>query len=546
MASANEIRQLEEKLAVLLRKQNDFVDLIKQLKQDIEGLKTSAEIQTEVFPSKTEDKEAVVVSKPVFAEEQPILSEVEKKSWSFDDKFSNPVSSEAQPTPKPWTLSNKTSTPAEKSDWERFIGQNLLSKIGILVTIIGIFIGVKYSIENNLISPLVRIALGYIAGLGLLGAGIYLKKKYNDFSAVLVSGALTTFYFITYIAYDFHGLFPQIVAFALMFIFTAFTVFTALKYNQQIIAVLGLVGSYAVPFLLSDGSGDVLTLFSYTAIINLGILIISFYKSWRTLPVLAFISTWVIYLTMRVFYFEDEKLLIYLTFHIIFFLLFFGAFLGRKAVQKFELKISDTILILINSLIFYSIGVSFEYSFPDTSHYLGFYTLAVAVFHVLVAVFLYNRKQVSKGVKYLNLILALTFITLVIPMEFEGVWITLFWGIEAMLLFWIGRTKKLPVFEYIAYPVVALGFLSLVFLWEDHTISRYYWVKENLATQTPFANGIFISGLVFALALGFISYFNQRDKKEANTIRKIVAVVINAMLILTVYVTFLKKSVIIG
>ena len=54
-------------------------------------------------------------------------------------------------------------------DWEKFIGENLINKIGIFILIIGAGIGVKYSIENDLISPLTRVILGYLVGLGLLG-----------------------------------------------------------------------------------------------------------------------------------------------------------------------------------------------------------------------------------------------------------------------------------------------------------------------------------------------------------------------------------------
>ena len=131
---------------------------------------------------------------------------------------------------------------------EKFIGENILSKIGIVILIIGVAIGSKYSIEHDLISPLTRVILGYLVGLGLLGLGMKLKKAYKNFSAVLVSGSMTILYFMTYAAYSFYQLFPQILAFALMVVFTVFAVIAALNYKNQIIAHIGLVGAYAVPF----------------------------------------------------------------------------------------------------------------------------------------------------------------------------------------------------------------------------------------------------------------------------------------------------------
>ena len=188
--------------------------------------------------------------------------------------------------------------PKKSINWERFIRENLFSKIGIGIIIIGVFIGVKYSIEHNLISPAMRLVLGYLVGAGLFVAGAMLKKKYESFSAVLVSGAMTIFYFVTFIGYSVFNFFPQSLTFILMFLFTAFTVAASLNYNKVVIALIGLVGSYAVPFLLSDNSGRVSILFAYTAIINIGVLIISFYKQWRSLYLSAFVFTWLMLLSL--------------------------------------------------------------------------------------------------------------------------------------------------------------------------------------------------------------------------------------------------------
>src|SRR5262249_40953991 len=45
----------------------------------------------------------------------------------------------------------------EKTPIEEFIGTNLLNKIGIIILVLGISYGVKYSIDHNLINPLTRV-----------------------------------------------------------------------------------------------------------------------------------------------------------------------------------------------------------------------------------------------------------------------------------------------------------------------------------------------------------------------------------------------------
>ena len=78
----------------------------------------------------------------------------------------------------------KPSVKRDNQFWEEFVGSNLISKIGIIVLVIGISIGAKYAIDHNLIGPAMRIAVGFLFSFILIGIGVFLKKKYKSFSAV--------------------------------------------------------------------------------------------------------------------------------------------------------------------------------------------------------------------------------------------------------------------------------------------------------------------------------------------------------------------------
>jgi len=289
----DKINQLLEKLETLLAKQQVFSVEVRDIKEEIYKLKTS--------------QEPTIVGKENLITPETI-SEKSTEITKEDVLSDKEVQQTETVTEPPSAINKKAGKPPKiKSDLEKFIGENLINKIGIAITVIGVAIGTKYSIEHDLISPLTRIILGYLIGLVLIGFGIKLKKKYEDFSAVLVSGAMAIMYFITFAAYNFYGLIPQTFAFVLMLLFTAFTVVAALNYNKQVIAHIGLVGAYAVPFLLSEDSGRVEILFSYMAIINIGILLISFKKYWKALYNSAFVMTWVIYFSWYFLdYYVDE------------------------------------------------------------------------------------------------------------------------------------------------------------------------------------------------------------------------------------------------
>ena len=433
--------------------------------------------------------------------------------------------------------------PKEAINWERFIGENLFSKIGIGIIIIGVFIGVKYSIEHDLISPAMRLVLSYLVGVGLFAAGAMLKKKYENFSAVLVSGAMTIFYFVTFIGYSVFNFFPQSLTFVLMFLFTAFTVAASLNYNKVVIALIGLVGSYAVPFLLSDNSGRVSILFAYTAIINIGVLIISFYKQWRSLYLSAFAFTWLMLLSLWGNAYKYNDFTPYFIFNLVTFLTFYIAFIFQKIHQEKELKEIDVVLFLSNSLLFFGMGVWYIYDYytMENRTIMAMFTLANALLHFGVAYYFHVKKFPSQALKYLILVLALSFATLVIPIQFKGTWITVFWSAEAALLFWFGRRKNLLVYERISYTVMVLASISLIIDWVKAPNILYIVNPDKFIYLTPFGNALFINALLYSAAFGFMAYTHRLTELVNKEIYKLLTFVLNILCVGSLYFIFFRE-----
>jgi hypothetical protein len=522
------INQLLTKLEILLKRQDAFFMEINILRNEINKLKSS---EIEGNHEKVEIKADKSLSDPAF--------EIKKEQVTTNYQSEHPAKPKEpseQSTPK------ENTPPKIKIDLEKFIGENLINKIGIVITVIGVAIGAKYSIENELISPLTRIILGYLAGLGLLGFGIKLKEKYESYSAVLTSGAIAILYFITYSAYSFYGLFPQAFAFALMVIFTGFTALAAINYNRQVIAHIGLVGAYAVPFLLSEGSGNVSTLFSYMAIINTGILIVSFKKYWKPLYYSSFGLTWLIFFFWYgLNYQSSEHLGIALTFLSIFFATFYLTFLAYKLLQKEKFEFQDILLLLANSFIFYGLGYSILENHEIGKQILGLFTLCNAILHFIIGVLIYKQNLTDKNLLYLVYGLVIVFITIAIPVQLDGNWVTLLWAGEAALLFWIGRTKNILIYEKISYPLILLAFLSIFHDWS--TVYGNYSPGSLNSRITPILNINFLTSILVITAFGFINFLNRSKKYTSalisqNSFSKIVSFSIPAILLFTLYYAF--------
>jgi uncharacterized membrane protein len=541
-----QIKLLEQKLEELLSKQENFAKNLMAAYKEIELLKKE---QFEEASSLDATKLPLVektIKEPQTTEGEPletVAEKIELKTLNTPGEDLNPIESPLISAEKIVVTTPKNNTAKQvvkKTNLEKFIGENLINKVGILITIIGVIIGIKYSIENNLISPLTRIILGYLFSFSLLGAGLKLKAKYLNFSAVLLSGAISMMYFITFMGYDFYGLFPQLVAFGVMTLLTIFTVVAALNYDKPIIAHLGLVGAYAIPFLLSNNSGNVTALFSYMTIINIGILLISFKKYWKSLYYVSFSFTWLIYLGWIVkeyYYLEDFRFAF--SFLSIFFILFYCMFLAYKTLKNEKFQATDVILLFLNSFFFYGIGYYLLHTHSDyTREFLGLFTLGNALIHFIPTVIIYRKKLVDKKLFYLIAALVLTFITITIPVQLDGNWVTILWSIEAGLLFWFGITKKITVYKNLAYILMALAFISLLEDW-----SHVYGTYPNTEKIAPIFNSNFLSSLVVIGSFGFIVWLNETKTYQVSVSQKkgidqIMALLIPLILLLICYLAF--------
>lgn len=411
-----------------------------------------------------------------------------------------------------------TSTPIQKhkSTWfnlgdqaiEDLVGRNLINRIGILITVIGVFIGAKYAIDKNLISPTLRILFGYLMSGALAAVAIYLRKSYKEYSAVMMSGAVAIFYFITYIGFSFYHLFPQLLAFAIMFIATGFAVGTSIWYNNRFIALMGQVGSYAIPFLLSTGSGNVMFLFAYMCIVNIGLLILSFIKDWRQIYQIAFYSSWLIFVALHPWQQPQYSVVMKMSVLTAQLLIFYGAFLSYKIWRKEPYHIRDVLVLLLNAIIYYILGQAVIKANTNGVLIVTLFTLGNACLHFIAGIWMLRRSVQDKSLHLFLIGLGISFLTVSIPVAFKGNWVTIFWSIEAVVLAAVGYRGSRGIYLTLSNLLAALTLISLVMDWEEvfRQVQSRVWVKA-------FLNKYFFSSLVAVTSFGILSYFTQRNEE---------------------------------
>jgi uncharacterized membrane protein len=204
-------------------------------------------------------------------------------------------------------------------NWEEFMGAKLFAWIGGLALFLGVAFFVKYSFEHNLIPPEMRVAIGFVVGVGLLVGGLLLKRKENAVTAqTLCATGILVLYAVTfacrsYYHFAFFGLVPT---FLLMTLITAVAFLLSVRLNAIVVAVLGIAGGFLTPVLLSTGQDNPLGLFGYIALLDIGLLAVAQRQRWNVLPILGALGTavmqfaWVATFFVPEKYFDGNKVLI--------------------------------------------------------------------------------------------------------------------------------------------------------------------------------------------------------------------------------------------
>lgn len=394
-------------------------------------------------------------------------------------------------------------------DLEKFIGENLVSKIGIVILVLAIAFFVKYAIDNDWIGPVGRVGIGIICGGILTALAHKLRKSYHAFSSILIGGGLAVFYFTITLAYQEYKLFTQPTTFIIMVIITAFAVLLSLLYNRQELAVIALAGGFATPFMASSGSGNYISLFIYLIILNTGLLFIAYRKSWRLLNLLAFLFTIIIFGSWLAMLTYDTKFIVYrngFVFATIFYILFLAINIAHNIKEHKKFITSDFGILLANTCLYFSGGLYMLKQMEATA-WQGAFSAAMGVFNLAITFILFRNNKVDKNILYLLIGITLTFVSLTAPIQLKGNHITLFWASEAVLLFWLSQKSQ-----------IRLIYISSVLVWLAMAVSLFLdWLNIYVASNkiiTIIANKGFITTLYASLSCFALWYMKKNVAAE--------------------------------
>ena len=398
-------------------------------------------------------------------------------------------------------------------DMEKFIGENLVSKIGIAILVLAIGFFVKYAIDQNWIGPVARVAIGILCGSILIALAHRFRNTYRSFSSVLAGGGIAVFYFTITLAFQQFSLFSQAAAFVIMIVITIFAIALSLLYDKQELAVIALIGGFLAPFLVSTGSGNYKVLFTYLIILNSGLLIIAYNKAWRVINLLSFIFTIILFGSWLILLNDSETNTTYrngFLFATVFYLLFFAINIAHNIKEKKKFIASDFGILLANTSLYFAVGI-YCLNNMGTAEFRGLFSASMGVFNLCISYFLFRKQKVDANILYLLIGITLTFISITAPIQLHGNYITIFWASEAVLLYWLFTRSKIRIIQYSAGLVWVLMLISLLMDW----VQLYGFSSEGLAIMV---NKGFITTVFAALATYALYLIRNREDESIKAI----------------------------
>jgi len=479
-------------------------------------------------------------SRPIKDEPAPepdLQSEVDTESTILSEQFSQVAQAVAQPsvddalaqlnietqpkTPEP----NKVTTEWDNAEWQQskpttprkpdfaqkvffavrdfFTKGNVVVKVGAIVLFFGVAFLLKYAAERSLFPIELRLMGVVVAGIAMLVIGWRLREDKLEYGLVLQGAGVGLLYLTVFAASKLYHLLPISFSFVMMLILVALSGVLSVQQNAKSLAIFGATGGFLAPILMSTGSGSHITLFSYYALLNVGIFAIAWFKSWRVLNLIGFFFTFAISAAWGYKAYQPEHFASTEAFLILFYLfyLIIPILFAFKQAPKLKGYVDGTLVFglpLIAFALQSGLVDQFEYGQAITAGVMAMIYLGLA------KTLWMPEKDGFRLLAESYLALGVTFASLAVPLALDGRWTAAVWSLEGAGLVWVGLRQSHFVPRLFGV-LLSVG-AGIAFIESTH---------RHLPESMPILNSAYIGMVLISLAAFFIGYLYHKYQQRS-------------------------------
>lgn len=384
--------------------------------------------------------------------------------------------------------------------WQRLGGQvrewfssgNVPVKVGMLVLLAGVAALLKYLSDQGLLNTPIQLKLSAVAAaaVGMLGFGWRQRLRRPLFALALQGGAIGVLLLTVFAAFRLHGLIDALPALLASVVLVAGLCLLAVLQHSRTLAVLGILAGFMAPVWLSTGGGNHVALFSYYALLNLGVLAIAWWRPWRILNLLGFAFTFGIGTCWGVLDYRPEHyastqpfVLLFFAFYLLIPLLY-----ARRQPARAGDRIDGTLVFGTPLVAFGLQAALLTQAMP-----LALCALGVAAIYALLAWVFIGRAH-YRALAQCWAVLAVGFATLAVPLALSASATASVFALEGAALVWLGLRQQRML------PQLSGGLLQLA--------AGFAWLlaaSDAGGAGIAVLNPVFIGALLLALA-GAASY----------------------------------------
>lgn len=432
----------------------------------------------------------------------------------------------AAPAPAPRPAPSPRPAPAPQPTLEErmppllrklVFGGNTIVKVGVLILFLGLAFLLRYAAERVTVPVELRYAGVALLGGVLLVLGWRLRERKDGYGLILQGAGIGVFYLTTLAALKISQLLPPELAFGFLFAVTLLSAVLAMAQNAPWLAYVAAAEGFAAPVLVSTGSGNHIALFSYLAILDIGIFLMAWFRAWRPLNLIGAVGTFTLAGAWAHKHYTDALYPSVQGFLLFFFVLFtlVGVLFARRALalgsepdlrHPLGQRAAQTLAQVgrVDSTLAFGVplasyGLQYllvrGWEFGPAWAALGF-----SLFYLLLGGVLLrggNVRYALLGEAYV--IVSVIFGTLAVPLALEGEWTGATWAVEAAGMYWLGVRQARRYAR--AFALLVLG---------AATVRLVSALGFDFTPGTPLFTGSVLGVLLLAASAGVMFVLGRR------------------------------------
>ncbi|MEM6427730.1 MAG: DUF2339 domain-containing protein [Deinococcota bacterium] len=413
------------------------------------------------------------------------------------------ASARARPAQK--ETQQKTSPERTSPSWfSRLTGANTIARLGVVLLFIGLGFAVQLAARAGMFPLELRLALIALVGLIMVALGWRLRKRRPAYSFSLQGGGVAICYLVVLAALRTYQLIPESLAFTMLVSLTALTVTLAVMQDALALAVIGMLGGFATPLFVSSLFDDV-SLFSYSLVLNIGVLLVAYVKRWRPLYTASFYSSFVLIALWNVINLPAATS--FSAWPVVdgFLLAHFALYLTMSVLLAHQPKASPetTVVFVLPIAVFgWHVQLVDHLPFVPAISALGF-----AGVYLGLASWLLRRKPTEnmqpQRLAEIFTVIGTIFVTCSIPLAFDSELTTALWLLEGAGLVWLGLRQKRRSLRILGVLLQCFAFVmiqtristDILYIFSD-TSSVIDGVRLSLTTFPLDPDSLFIRALL--------------------------------------------------